>query len=139
MHARVWHRRILTTVLALLATLAVSAQAQSLGAPVDVSATAATGYPVDLFVTLGDHYFAPDTFTIKVGQTVRFNLTTAGRSYEHDFLIVPESTTTILAGLSSVLPFATHATVAWTPSAPGTYRILCAVCPWMTGVIHVVS
>lgn len=125
--------------IALAALLGAPVLAQNLGAAVDLSASAATGYPADVFVTLGDHFFAPDVFTMKVGQTVRFHLTTSGYQFDHDFLIVPEGSDSILAGHPSVVPYGATAVAEWTPTAPGNYRIVCALCPWMNGVIHVLA
>lgn len=128
-----------SAALVVVLVLLMGAVAQNPGTTVDLTTSAATGYPMDVFVTLGDHYFAPDDFTIKVGQTVRFRVTTMGRSFHHDFLIMEDDANVIVAGHPAVIPFDTNATVEWTPTAPGTYRIACAVCPWMTGVIHVVA
>ncbi len=131
------HRNLTRIGIVALTVLALGARAQSPDIGVDLTADAVQ--PAVLFVTLGDHYFAPASFTVRVGQTVRFELTTVGRSFRHDFLIMPAGSPTVLAGHPAIIPFATGASVDWTPTEAGTYRIACAVCPWMTGVIHVVA
>lgn len=137
MTATVWHRRFVILALVALAALTLLAQAQAPGSSVDITADAAN--PAVLYVSLTDNSFAPASFTVRVGQTVRFELTTVGRAHHHDFLIFAPGTDEIIGGHPGVIPLGETASVDWTPTAPGVYRIGCAVCPWMTGTIRVVT
>lgn len=110
-------RPILTLVLVLLAAFWLASPAFGQGS-LD-----------ERYVTVGSHYFMPSAFTFQVGQHVRFHVANSSLDHLHDFLIVPESSRAIVGGHPGAIRPGEHVTVDWTPTAPGTYLIVCATCP----------
>lgn len=79
-------------------------------------------------LTVGTHFFAPDQFTFSAGTHVRFLVTNVSRDHVHDILIVPADHVTIVGGRPEILHVGEHASIDWTPSSSGVYRLICAVC-----------
>lgn len=80
------------------------------------------------YVTVGTHFFAPNTFAFRAGQPIRLVVTNASRHHLHDVLIVEGASLSLVGGHTAAIHEGETVTVDWTPPGPGTYRLLCAIC-----------
>jgi heme/copper-type cytochrome/quinol oxidase subunit 2 len=128
--------RVLGPFLVVFVLLSSSASAQQ----VDLVAGSFGVTFDDRFVTVGDHFFAPNEFTVSVGRTVRFHVANGSPDHLHSFVVFTLDGT-MVGGRGGVITPGHRVTVEWTPEAPGTYLIVCAVCPGeeeMIIVVHVI-
>lgn len=117
-HSKILALALFVTLLA--PTLTGTARAQ---------ADATTLARVDVrFVTIGTHFFAPNTFAFHAGQPIRLVVTNGSRHHHHDVLIVEGDSLTLVGGHTDVIQEGETVTVDWTPPGPGIYRLLCAIC-----------
>ncbi len=109
------NRRLLTAVLAALLT-ALTLSACGGGAP-------ATPAARSIAVDASEFAFAPNAFTATVGEELTFTVTNVG-TLEHNFVVF-DAAGTELARTS--VPVGSNASATVTPSAAGTYEIVCDV------------
>ena len=79
-----------------------------------------------LFVTAGDHFFAPAEITLQAGVPVRLFMTNISAGHAHNALIISDETDSVVGG--RLEPISGKATIDWTPPAAGSYRLVCILC-----------
>ena len=119
----------LAQFVALLVALFVALFTPILAGPARAQADATSLAHVDVrYVTVGTHFFAPNTFAFRAGEPLRLVVTNGSRHHLHDVLIVAGDSLSLAGEPSAVIREGETITVDWTPPGPGIYRLLCAIC-----------
>lgn len=109
--------------------LFVTLLAATVAGPAQAQADTTSFARVDVrYVTVGSHFFAPNTFAFQAGQPIRLVVTNVSQDHLHDVLIVRGASLILVGGYTAPIQENATITIDWTPLGPGTYRLLCAIC-----------
>jgi plastocyanin len=90
----------------------------------------------DRFLTVGNHFFAPNELQLTAGTSIRFHIAngTPAHVHLHSFVILAEDGS-VVGGRFDALAVDVETVIEWMPPGPGRYLVVCTFCPAEEGMV----